>query len=352
MPNELPSLSRKFSVSGKTRTYARRKGERGPSLAGVIDALERRQAGSGLMSVFVWTVGGVVLAACSGGTRIVEGDGVGGGASAVPVTRGVFDGAVSGARIYVDVNGNGEIDEGDAGPYVTDGSGFADIPWAYRGYSIIADVSGATDVETGEVLSGQFRSLVPSDPGGVLIATPLTDLLAGAEDKQGILDTIFGAGVVTVKEVEDPDYYRLVVPGKSLAAPTAPTAPGEGATAEALARYEAEQARYEAEQAAYVSQQITRASIALTELKADAAAAGGADISTLSALAEVVRDALYDPDPNTLTELRGRIEAREDEAGLIAGGSPFHEVYGMAGTGGFPQCGSSGREIHHQCAGQ
>ena len=34
MPNELPSLSRKFSVSGKTRTYARRKGERGPSLAG------------------------------------------------------------------------------------------------------------------------------------------------------------------------------------------------------------------------------------------------------------------------------------------------------------------------------
>jgi hypothetical protein len=223
---------------------------------------------------------------------------------------------VSGARIYVGVNGNGEIDEGDADPYVTDGSGFADIPWAYRGYSIIADVDGATDVETGEVLSGQFRSLVPSDPGGVLIATPLTDLLAGAEDKQGILDTIFGAGVVTVKEVEDPDYYRLVEPGESLAAPTAPTAPGEGATAEVLAEYEAEQA-------AYVSQQITRASIALTELKADAAAAGDADISTSSALAEVVRDALYDPDPNTLTELRGRIEAREDEAGLIAGGKPI-----------------------------
>jgi len=274
----------------------------------------------------VWTVGGVVLTACSGGTRIVEGDGVGGGASAVPVKRGVFDGAVSGARIYVDVNGDGEIDEGDAGPYVTDGSGFADIPWAYRGYSIIADVSRATDVETGEVLSGEFRSLVPSDPGGVLIATPLTDLLSGAEDKQGILDTIFGAGVVTVKEVEDPGYYRLVEPGESLAAPTAPTAPGEGATAEALAEYEAEQARYEAEQAAYVSQQITRASIALTELKADAAAAGGADISTSAGLAVVIRDALKAKDPNnpnSLDGLRDRIAAREDEAGLIAGGKPI-----------------------------
>jgi len=192
MPNEIPPLSRKFPLSRKNGPHkhdqgrhdqGRHDGDSSPS--GLADLLQRRQAGSGQMSVFVWTVGGVVLAACSGGTRVVEGDGVGGGASAVPVTRGVFDGAVIGARVYADVNGNGVIDEGDAGPYVTDGSGFADIPWEYRGYSIIADVDGATDVETGEVLSGEFRSLVPSDPGGVLIATPLTDLLAGAEDKQG-----------------------------------------------------------------------------------------------------------------------------------------------------------------------
>jgi hypothetical protein len=240
------------------------------------------------MSVFVWTVGGVVLAARSGGTRIVES----------------VDG---GARIYVDENGNGQIDAGEAGPYVTDGSGFADIPWGYRGYSIIADVTGAVDVETGEVLTGTFRSLRPEDPAGEVIATPLTDLLADAEDPQGVLDVIFGAGVVTVSQVTDPGYYRLVSPGEKLAAPMVPAA-------------------YEADLADYVSKQITRASIALTELKADAGVAGAADISTSSALAEVVRDALKAKDPNnknSLDGLRDKIAAREGEAGLIAEGKPI-----------------------------
>jgi len=262
--------------------------------SGISAALRGHRPRDGFMSVFVWTAGGLVLAACSGGTRLIEtpvsdgGGASGGGVSAVD--RGAFDGPVKNARIYIDLDRDGAVDEGEP-HYLTDETGFAEVPLKYRGYPIIADVRGATDVESGAVLRGQFRSLEPTDPDAVLIATPLTDLLARAADPQAVLEAIFGAGAVTVTvaDVGDPARYTLV---------------------------DEDAATFD------TSQQITLASIALVELAADPSLSGdnNFDLNNVDEVARVLREVLA----GTGAEgLQAKVKAREDAAALITGGQPL-----------------------------
>ena len=133
-------------------------------------------------TVFVWTISGIVLAACGGG------GGGGGGLSfgprpAPPVN--VSDGPVSGARVYFDIDGDGEVSTAEM---VAQGDGYrtgADgrtggLPSAYRGAAFVAIVDGAIDTDTGKTLSGSYQSIASPD-GQHRIATPITDLIARAQ---------------------------------------------------------------------------------------------------------------------------------------------------------------------------
>ena len=94
----------------------------------------KRSAVDTSLTVSVWTIAGIVLAACSGGsTKFIQ---VGDGETTVipgdvsgrdPVIRDqqrlsydnkvtVKDGPIVGALVYVDVNGNGQIDDDDTLP--------------------------------------------------------------------------------------------------------------------------------------------------------------------------------------------------------------------------------------------
>ena len=190
-------------------------------------------------TVTVWTLSGILLAACSGGsTRYVNvGEGVGGdgsdvggggsgigGGAATPrqlshdnkVT--VKDGPIVGAQVWVDVDNNGEIDPAiDIFIGVTDENGQVDFPDEFHGQPIVVDVTHAYDSDhPDEALSGTWRSL-PSDDDGTVLVSPLTDLIAeamiadesDAATVQDLLNDIFGENVVTVDDILNPDNYNL-----------------------------------------------------------------------------------------------------------------------------------------------
>ncbi|XDZ66712.1 cadherin repeat domain-containing protein [Alphaproteobacteria bacterium LSUCC0684] len=184
----------------------------------------RRKVKEGGVTISTWIVGGVVLAACSHGKNTtalftLEED------SDQAALRGAFDGPVKGAKIYIDKDRTGSIDP-DAEYFVTDEDGLVEVPGQYTKFPVIADFNGAVDVQSGAVLGGEavaggvapdltFRSLEPVDPDAMLLATPLTDLLARSEDPQALLDAIFGIGIVTLADVNDPDFYSLPAPPAS-----------------------------------------------------------------------------------------------------------------------------------------
>ena len=205
------------------------------------DIKKSRLAGSSL-TVTVWTMAGVVLAACVGGsTRYleVEGDGIGGGGTDIPgggddgdgtdipgdgsdgggtdTPTGnsdypvyVADGPVANAKIYIDgvlVGTTGE-------------DGRADIDSKYEGQQFTVNVEDATDTYTGETLSGTFTSLANGEGG---IATPLTTLVAekAAADEtsnevalDALINDIFGAttdgeydNILSVDDITNFDHY-------------------------------------------------------------------------------------------------------------------------------------------------
>jgi len=100
---------------------------------------------SGGFTATVWTMAGMVLAACGGGTRYLEvpgeGSGIdGGGTVVVPTGNSVFvvDGPVEGAKIIID----GEV------VGVTDAAGEAVIDSDYEGRAFTVDLEGSRDVYT------------------------------------------------------------------------------------------------------------------------------------------------------------------------------------------------------------
>jgi VCBS repeat-containing protein len=171
--------------------------------------------GSSGSTAMVWTLSGMVLAACGAhGGQIIHG----GNGLPIPdpssLFSGAFKGPLKGAVLYFDSNRDGMIDTADrtwdpANPransnfdefgnarWVTGENGMA--PGAPQGM-FIADISNAIDVQSRQTFSAgdELRSL-PS--GG--IATPITDVIAemfytpGATPPtetqiQGFIDTLF-----------------------------------------------------------------------------------------------------------------------------------------------------------------
>jgi hypothetical protein len=142
-------------------------------------------------TIFVWTISGIVLAACEGSSRMGL-DGVDGGPTDVvppppptpaptpPKSVKVIDGPVRGAKIYFDMNGDGKIDAADRAAqmakypdgFVTNEHGEVEIPDEFVGKIFLADVDGAIDTANKEPLEGQYYSLPTGE-----IATPITDFI-------------------------------------------------------------------------------------------------------------------------------------------------------------------------------
>ena len=151
---------------------------------------QRQKLVSSGFTASIWTISGVVLAACSSTIEDIEeflglDDGGDGGGNALHVQRS----PVQGARIYFDMDNDGMIDADDitaqdeAFPqgFVTDSAGRAhNIPAIFHGLPFKAVLDGAIDVDTGAPLSGEMFS-IPDANGAHRLASPITDLLVDAD---------------------------------------------------------------------------------------------------------------------------------------------------------------------------
>ena len=203
------------------------------------DNKHAKKAGDGTMTFMVWSMAGTVLAACSSPIFSDVADLAGGGGggdtqSGATVPASVLEGPVDGARFFTDDNNNGQLDNTDTDLGTTNGAGRAEIDSPQIGDVVYADVNGALDIATGEILSGVWQSL-PYDGSGELIISPLTDLLSkeieaagpatvtqmGGMDAflQDVLDDILGealgdalgdAAEITVADVLNRDNYNPV----------------------------------------------------------------------------------------------------------------------------------------------
>ena len=173
-------------------------------------------------TVFVWTISGIVLAACGGGGGGGGGFSFGPRAPTAPPVN-VSDGPVSGARVYFDTDGDGEVsaaemeEQGDGYPTGTDGQTDR-LPLAYRGVAFVVIVDGAIDTDTGKTLSGSYQSIASPEDGQHRIATPITDLIARAqredETTEAVVARILTAARMNpatanqqLEHILDPAYY-------------------------------------------------------------------------------------------------------------------------------------------------
>ena len=300
-------------------------------------------AGSSTVSVMVWTISGIVLAACGGG----GGGGAGAGGSGLSVSGSgsngngggsgsnasgpsgniarVVDGPVKDAAVYFDMDGDGQVSarervaqtQSNGDPmYMTDANGYVSAPIAFEGHFFIANVHGATDTATGDTLSGEYQSL---STGG--IATPITDLIADRmresnADAQGVLDDIFGAdGLVTVADILDAENYKILKLGDEAEKPTLPSDPTD-----------AQQEEYDRTLAKYKTSVIMEASLALSEIDKDDGAFTNLESPTarVNALKQIVDD---DPEPdsdnNDTAALAERISDRVAAGREILGRKPL-----------------------------
>ena len=182
-----------------------------------VNGVEKRGRSRGensSLTLTIWSVGGIVLAACGTedhganlfGPRPESGIPGADVAHTGEWSIRVTDGPVKGARIYLDGDLGGQL------LGVTDENGEVVIEsHQHVGARLVADVNGAVDVNTGKVLTGSFRAL-PGDTAysdGKVLLSPLTNLLADSGNPQGDLDSIFGEGVITVGDVRNYLNYDL-----------------------------------------------------------------------------------------------------------------------------------------------
>ena len=150
---------------------------------------KRQKLASSGFTATVWTLSGVVLAACS---LFEDDEGLGGESVSVLASP------VHNARLYFDINGDGVVDEEDVriqneqhpGGFITNRDGLATgIPLELHGRPYIADLNGARDAITGQILEGQYPSLQDED-GNHLVASPITALIAEAMADQNQPGTV------------------------------------------------------------------------------------------------------------------------------------------------------------------
>ena len=209
----------------------------------------KKLAASGF-TASVWTISGIVLAACSTLDDLVNGDdggggGDGGGGAGSGNSISVNASPVQGARVYFDIDGNGAVDVADIrlqdeqypDGFITDFRGLAaNIPEELYGRRFIALLDGAFDSATGQELEGQYKSLA-AENGEHLIASPITDLIVEAIETDpndattldSVVEAIFtkNGEVPTAEEVEQ-IIHALRNPDSYL---------GGDATIEGLAKY-------------------------------------------------------------------------------------------------------------------
>ena len=211
------------------------------------DKKHAKKAGDGTMGFMLWSIAGTVLAACSSPIFSDVADLTGGGGSSGD-TQGGSPGFVTNGRwantdIYV-ADENGTRDPNADAVGITDGAGniifndeYINLDTLGNGERYMADLEGATEISTGRRgMSGEELLSLPYH-GGVLIISPLTDLLANAyietapqdmtreEFYQVTLDQILGqrpqfdattgdaitgteSSVVTVEDVLNADNYN------------------------------------------------------------------------------------------------------------------------------------------------
>ena len=158
----------------------------------LIDADDQKQSRKKLTSsgftASVWTLSGVVLAAC-GSLDDLFSDG-GGGARGTGNTVSVNASPVQGARVYFDMDGVDGVTDDDIAlqdeqypeGFITDAEGLAhNIPDALHGRAFVAILDGAFDAATDQQLEGRYYSS-PDFYGRHVIASPITDLIGAAED--------------------------------------------------------------------------------------------------------------------------------------------------------------------------
>ena len=211
------------------------------------DKKHAKKAGDGTMGFMLWSIAGTVLAACSSPIFSDVADLTGGGGSSGD-TQGGSPGFVTNGRwantdIYV-ADENGTRDPNADAVGITDGAGniifndeYINLDTLGNGERYMADLEGATEISTGRRgMSGEELLSLPYH-GGVLIISPLTDLLANAyieaapqdmtreEFYQVTLDAILGqrpqfdattgdaitgteSSIVTVEDVLNADNYN------------------------------------------------------------------------------------------------------------------------------------------------
>ena len=222
----------------------------------------------------------------------------------------VVDGPVASAEVFFDLNSDGEVtdaekdaqrDESGRSRYLTGDDGTVDIPEQYVGRAFVADVGSAYDIDSGERLEGELRSL---DEGRGGIATPITDLIvtyleevegqAGAPTtEQEVLDEIFGDDEVTLADVLAAGNYEI---------------PADTDTPENNKK-----------------DLISRAAIALTEIKEnDDLADGDGDGSTTKVeIVSAIKTLVDSPDDSSVADLKAAVDARVAEVNAVRDGKPI-----------------------------
>ena len=97
-------------------------------------------------------------------------------ATTAPAQGTVIDGYLSGATVFIDVNGNGQLDTGEPST-TTDAQGNYTLPGGVAG-TIIA--FGGTDISTGLEFKGALKA-----PSGSTVVTPLTTLVTDLVAREG-----------------------------------------------------------------------------------------------------------------------------------------------------------------------
>ena len=174
----------------------------------------KKRATSSGFTASVWTISGVVLAACGSLDNLLSDGGGGARGNTVSVNAS----PVQQARIYFDMTGDGNVDADDIliqdeqypHGFTTDSRGLAHgIPDELYGRPFMAVLDGAFDADTNQKLDGEYRS-VPGADGRHSIASPITDLIVQTandpdEDLEDALMRILneGGGSYTPEEIEE-----------------------------------------------------------------------------------------------------------------------------------------------------
>ena len=189
MPNEITKMDGKLDKNLLEQKHAVGDTEDKPT--------KRRKAlGNSGMTASVWTLSGVVLAACSAGdvTDAIEdiedflgigGGDDGGGGRAVRV----HSSPVEGARIYFDIDEDGDIDAADIARqdalhpegFVTDETGQArNIPGEFNNKAFVAVLENAINADTGASLRGEGEyASIPDANNQYTLSSPITDWIDG-----------------------------------------------------------------------------------------------------------------------------------------------------------------------------